>query len=72
MSKTFPEKIDKIFDVRFSSIFLFIAVSGCLSAMGVQTHYKKPFAKKIVSTKLYKKLDQKSKTDFLDFCLSRC
>jgi hypothetical protein len=32
--------------------------------MGVQKHYKKRFAKKIVSKSFYKKFDQKSKTDF--------
>jgi hypothetical protein len=32
--------------------------------MGVQKHYKKRFAKKIVSKSLYKKIDKKSKTDF--------
>jgi hypothetical protein len=32
--------------------------------MGVQKHYKKRFAKKIMSKKFYKKFDQKSKTDF--------
>jgi hypothetical protein len=32
--------------------------------MGVQKHYKKRFAKKIMSKVFYKKFDQKSKTDF--------
>jgi hypothetical protein len=32
--------------------------------MGVQKHYKKRFAKKIMSKTFYKKFDQKSKTDF--------
>ena len=32
--------------------------------MGVQKHYQKRFAKKIVSKQIYKKFDQKSKTDF--------
>jgi hypothetical protein len=36
--------------------------------MGVQKHYKKRFAKQNVSKSSYKKIDQKSKTDFfLDF-----
>jgi hypothetical protein len=40
--------------------------------MGVQKHYKKRFTKKIVSKSFYKKIDQKSKTDFFsNFCLSR-
>jgi hypothetical protein len=39
--------------------------------MGVQKHYKKRFAKKIVSKSFYKKIDQKSKTDFFSFFLSR-
>ena len=32
--------------------------------MGVQKHYKKRFAQTIVSKSFYKKIDQKSKTDF--------
>jgi hypothetical protein len=32
--------------------------------MGVQKHYKKRFANKIMSKSFYKKFDQKSKTDF--------
>jgi hypothetical protein len=32
--------------------------------MEVQKHYKKRFTKKIVSKSFYKKIDQKSKTDF--------
>jgi hypothetical protein len=32
--------------------------------MGVQKHYKKRFAKKIVSKRFYKEIDKKSKTDF--------
>jgi hypothetical protein len=39
--------------------------------MGVQKHYKKRFTKKIVSRSFYKKIDQKSKTDFFsNFVLS--
>ena len=48
----------------FPRLFLFYRVFGCFSAMGVQKHYKKRFAKKIVSKSFYKKFDQKSKTDF--------
>jgi hypothetical protein len=51
---------------------MFYLVFGCFSAMGVQKHYKKRFAKKIVSKSFYKKFDQKSKTDFFsNFVLSR-
>jgi hypothetical protein len=53
----------------FPRLFLFYRIFGCFFATGVQKHYKKRFAKKIVSKSFYKKIDQKSKTDFfLDFC----
>jgi hypothetical protein len=56
----------------FPRLFLFYRVFGCFSAMGVQKHYKKRFTKKIVSKSFYKKIDQKSKTDFFsDSLLSR-
>jgi hypothetical protein len=42
---------------------LFYRIFGCFSATGVQKHYKKRFAKKIVSKSFYKKIDRKSKTD---------
>jgi hypothetical protein len=59
MSKTFSKILTKIFDVSFSS------TSFVLSRFRVfQKHYKKRFAKKIVSKGFYKKFDQKSKTDF--------
>ena len=48
----------------FPRLFLFYRIFGCFSAMGVQKHYKKHFAKQIVSKSFYKKFDQKSKTDF--------
>jgi hypothetical protein len=38
--------------------------------MGVPRHYKKRFTKNLVE-KFYKKIDQKSKTSFSRFCLSR-
>jgi hypothetical protein len=63
--ESFSQNFDKIFDVSFSSPFLFYRVFGCFSAMGVQKHYKKRFAKKIASKRFYKKFDQKSKIDFL-------
>jgi hypothetical protein len=48
----------------FPRLFLFYRVFGCFSAMGVQKHYKKRFAKKIMSKRFYKKFEQKPKTDF--------
>jgi hypothetical protein len=48
----------------FPRLLLFYRIFGCFSAMGVQKHYKKRFAKKIVSKSFNKKFDQKSKTDF--------
>jgi hypothetical protein len=38
MVKTFPQKIDNIFHVSFSTMFLLNRVLGRLSAMGVQKH----------------------------------
>jgi hypothetical protein len=71
MSKNFPKKIDKNFDVRFSSAFSFYRVFGFFSAMGVQKHYKKRFAK-IVSKSFYKKPQiKKSKPIFSRFFSSR-
>jgi hypothetical protein len=70
--ESFSQKIDKNFDVSFSSIFLFYRVFGCFSAMGVRKQYKKRFAKQIVSKSFYKKYDKKPKTYiFLRFILSR-
>jgi hypothetical protein len=64
MSKTFPEKIDKNFDVSFSSAFRFYRGFGCFSAMGVQKHYKKRFARRKVFTKKSTKIRDRL---FLDF-----
>ena len=68
MSKTFSEKIlrkpTKFSISVFPQLFLFYRVFRCFLAMGVQKHYKKRFAKKIVWKSFYKKFDQKSKTDF--------
>jgi hypothetical protein len=65
MSKTFPKISILFFDVSFFlDFFWFYRVFGCFSAMGVQKHYKKRFAKQIASKGFYKKFDQKSKTDF--------
>jgi hypothetical protein len=42
-----PKKIDKIsLPVSPQFVFVFIAFSGVFSAMGVQKHYKKRFAKR--------------------------
>jgi hypothetical protein len=67
MSKSFSKKSTKISMSLFPRLFLFKCVFGWFSAMGVQKHYKKRFAKQIVSKKLYKKFDQKSKNDFCRF-----
>jgi hypothetical protein len=51
---------------------LFYRGFGCFSAMGVQKHYKKRFAKEIVSKSFYKKFAQKIQNRFfLDFFLLR-
>jgi hypothetical protein len=69
MSKTFPKKIDKNFDVSFSSTFLVLSrfrvfLSDESSETLQKTFCNKRFAKNIVSKSFYKKIDQKSKTDF--------
>jgi hypothetical protein len=63
MSKTFPQKIDKIFDVSFSSIFL-NRVFGCFSAMGVQKHYKNVL-QKFVFTKKSSKIQNRFASRFV-------
>jgi hypothetical protein len=68
MSKTFPEKIDNNFDVRFSSTFLFYRVFGCFLAMGVQKHYKNRFTKKMCRKGFYKKVDKNPKPFFFLDC----
>jgi hypothetical protein len=65
MSKTFPQKINKHFDVSFPSTFY--RVFGWFSAMGVQKRYKKLFAEKS-SRKVFTK---KSTTDFFYHVLGR-
>jgi hypothetical protein len=62
MRKLFPKKSTKISMSVFPRFF-FYRVFGCFSAMGVQ-NTTNTFCKKIVSKSLYKKFDQKSKTDF--------
>jgi hypothetical protein len=64
MLKTFSKTINKISMSVFPQISLFYRVFGCFSAMGVHKHTKKRFAKNIVPKSFYKKIDQKSKTDF--------
>jgi hypothetical protein len=67
MSKKLPEKIDKNFNVKFSSIcFLFYRV-GCFLAMGVQKHYKKRFAKKSFRKEIAKKMTKNPKPFFSRF-----
>jgi hypothetical protein len=63
--ENFFQHFDKISMSFFPRLFLFYRVFGCFSAMAVQKHYKKRFAKQIVSKSFYKTIDQKSKTDFL-------
>jgi hypothetical protein len=67
MSKTFPEKIDKKFDVSFFSIFLFYRIFECFSAMGVQKHYRKRFSTKKRVEKFLQNNRQKTKESKTDF-----
>jgi hypothetical protein len=64
MSKTFPKKIDKNFDVRFSSIFLFCLVFGCFLATEIRKHYKKRFTKKSCRKAFTKKSTKNPKPIF--------
>jgi hypothetical protein len=47
----------------FSSTFLVVSRFRMFLNDEIQKHYKKRFAKQIVSKSFYKKIDQKSKTD---------
>jgi hypothetical protein len=58
------QKIDKNFDVSFSSTFLFYRVFRRFLAMGVQKHYKKRLTKKSCRKLFTKKSTRKSQTDF--------
>jgi hypothetical protein len=73
MSKTISKKIDKHFDVSFSStFFLFYRVFGCFSAMGVQKHTQKTFCKKHrVEEFVQKNSTKKLKPFFSRFVSSR-
>jgi hypothetical protein len=72
MSKSFPQKIDKIFDVSFSSMLLLNRVFGCCSAMGVQKHYKTNYKKRRVDQLQLQKIRPKIQNRFiLGFVLSR-
>jgi hypothetical protein len=59
--KLFPKKSGKKSVSVFPRLLLVYRVFGCFSAMGIQKHYKKRFANKIVSKEIYKEFDQKSK-----------
>jgi hypothetical protein len=70
MSKTFPKKIDKDFDVSFSSTFFVLSrFRGFLSDGGLKTH-KKTFCKKHRVEKFLQKIRPKIQNQnrfFLDF-----
>jgi hypothetical protein len=69
MSKTFPKKIESFSMSVFPRFFGFIAfyrVFGCFSAMGVEKHYKKRFAEKIVLKLFTKNSTKNPKPIFLD------
>jgi hypothetical protein len=72
MSKTFSEKIDKIFGVSFSSTFLLLSRSQVLLSDGslkiLSKILPKTFYKSSVSKSFYLKIDQKIQNQcFLDF-----
>jgi hypothetical protein len=65
MSKTFPKKIDKNFNVSFSSTFFVLSRFRVFLSDGSSKTHKK----NIVSKSFYKTFDQKTQNRFfLDFC----
>jgi hypothetical protein len=62
--ESFFQNNRQIFQCQFFLDFFFNRVFGCFSAMGVQKHYQKLFAKKSCRKVFTKEIDQKSKTDF--------
>jgi hypothetical protein len=71
MSKTFPEKIDKNFDIIFSSIFRVLSRFRVFLSHGSSKTLQKNVLQKIVSKSLQKNRPKKTNRIFLDFCLSR-
>jgi hypothetical protein len=69
--ENFPEKIDKIFDVRFSSTSVVLSRFRVFLSDGSSKTLQKTFCKKVVSKSFSKKIDKKSKTVFSRFVLSR-
>jgi hypothetical protein len=62
MSNTFPEKIDKSFDVSFPSTFCFVSsFFGRFSEMKIQK-LRKTIYKKIARKSFYKRIDKNPKT----------
>jgi hypothetical protein len=72
MSKTFSEKNDKYFDVRFSSTAFVLSSSRVVLSDESSKTLQKTFYKKIVSKSFHKKSTKKLKPMFfLGFVLSR-
>jgi hypothetical protein len=67
MSKTFSEKIDKNFDVSFSSALLVLSRFRVFLSDKRKKRYKKRFTKKSCRKVFTKKSTKKSKTDFSRF-----
>ena len=66
------QKIDKNFDVTFSSTFLVLSRFQVFLSDGSSQTLQKTFYKKIVSKSFYQKIDKKIPNRlFLDFFLSR-
>jgi hypothetical protein len=63
-SRENSQKIDKNFDVTFSSTFFVLSRFQVLLGDGSSQTLQKTFYKKILSKSFYKKIDQKSQTDF--------
>jgi hypothetical protein len=62
--ENFSQNFDKNFDVSFSSTFFALSHFRVFFSDGSSKTLQKTFCNKIVSKSFYKKIDQKSKTDF--------
>jgi hypothetical protein len=66
--KTFPKISTSTSMSVFPRLFLFYRIFGCFSAMGVQKHYKKRFAKKSLRKCFTKQSTKSPKPTFSRFC----
>jgi hypothetical protein len=65
LSKTFSKKIDKNFDVSFSSIFFVLSRFRVFLSDGSSKTQQKTFCERNLVKTIYQKIDKKPKIDFL-------